>query len=116
MSNQPSSNVVTIISLVLVPVLALGTYIGQVPLTVFEGLLTALLGYFGIVAARQLAKIKALDLTTFISDKALIGIDGLFSCGFLFVENVMPQANFLAFLFMILGAFGIIAASAKVAR
>lgn len=102
----------------LVPVLALATYAlpAIISLSTFEGVLVLVLGAYGITAARQLAKVQALDLTTFISDKALIALDALFSSGFLFVENVMPESNFIAFLFMILGAFGIVAASAKLSR
>lgn len=102
-----STTLQTVAAIVLVPALALATYAGFVSLQLFETLLSVVLGAYGIQAVLAAKKATALDLFTFITDKALVAIDSLASITALFALNVMPQSNYLAFLILILGAFGI---------
>ena len=105
-----STNEQTIIGIILIPVLAATTYLlpSIVSLPVYLGILTMILGFYGIQLAIKLAKAGKLDLVPGVQDKFLIGVDAIFSSGFLYLEGVMPRDTFIGLVLMILSALGLL--------
>lgn len=113
MSTNPPTNTQTLVALVGIPVLGALVYAGFLQLSVFETLLTAVLGIFGIQAVLRLKRAGILDLFTVVSDKVLVGVDALATTAALYFLKLMPQADFLTFFALILGSLGIILSANK---
>ncbi len=116
-NNGTMSDIQTILCLMLVPALTIIVFPFQIlPLDIYTQVLLLVLAVYGIQTILKMKNLqyKKLDLLPgIISDRMMVGIDAIASISWLFVNNIMPQDQWLALVTMILSALGLMAISER---
>ena len=108
----------TICAVLFLAGLTVAAYPGELfGLDVYTPLLLLVLGFFGIQGIMMMRGLRVMELLPgILSNKEIIGITGIVSITWLYMNAVMAYDQYMALLMMILSALGIMHLHAKSLR